>query len=629
MERNTLIAVILSAIVITVGFTIQSMFFAPDPALMQQAEEGQAAPAEQTADGSFSSDAAVSENGESSSTSSSVSSSILTDDIDRIIAIGEEPVSQTVTIENGVFSAEFSNQGAYLSSLKLLDHKDENEPVEAIYKTSEDQGAFYLYFGDQYQKPADSNFHVRRVDDMTIEFYRDFTVIQPDGTEAPSHFTLTKTFTFKPNDYLFELKVNIENSVKEYPPLDFSGTAYTIGFEPQVGPAFEDLDNRYEYRRFYTYANGKKDQIKVKDGVYNTSEFMVWSSLAGKYFTVIGIPDATRYELTLDERGAEGLPQASRMFFSRPVIKSAENTDVFRFYVGPQLKRVLSQYNDEETNGWGVKDLHLEEAMDSSSWFSWLENVLKFMLNFFYKIVPNFGVAIILLTILIKLVLYPITRKSYQSTAKMSALNPKMQEIRTKYKDNTTKMNQAMAELYKEEGVNPLGAGCLPMLLQFPIFIALYGLLNKHFELRGATFIPGWITDLSSPDILWDFSPVQIPLLGWDAIHLLPFIYLGTMVLSFKMTQSSTGGAASQPNMKIMTIGMPIFLFFVLYNAPSGLLLYWTVMNVVTFGQQKYINKHRAEHEAKEEEKAKEKQKNLKLVKGKTNAAKKGGKKKK
>ncbi|MCF7946024.1 MAG: membrane protein insertase YidC [Spirochaetia bacterium] len=629
MERNTLIAVILSAIVITVGFTIQSMFFAPDPALMQQAEEGQTAAAEQTAESSFSSDSEVSENGESSSSSTSVSSSIQTDDIYRISAIGEDPVSQTVTIENGVFRAEFSNQGAYLSSLKLLDHKDDNEPVEAIYKTSEEQGAFYLYFGDQYQNPVNSSFHVRRVDDMTIEFYRDFTVMQPDGSEAPSHFTLTKTFTFKPNDYLFELKVNIENSVKEYPPLDFSGTAYTIGFEPQVGPAFEDLDNRYEYRRFYTYANGKKDKIKVKDGVYNTSEFMVWSSLAGKYFTVIGIPDATRYELTLDERNAEGLPQASRMFFSRPVIKSAENTDVFRFYIGPQLKRVLSQYNDAETNGWGVKDLHLEEAMDSSSWFSWLENVLKFMLNFFYKIVPNYGVAIILLTILIKVVLYPITRKSYQSTAKMSALNPKMQEIRTKYKDNTTKMNQAMAELYKEEGVNPLGAGCLPMLLQFPIFIALYGLLNKHFELRGATFIPGWITDLSSPDILWSFAPVQIPLLGWDAIHLLPFIYLGTMVLSFKMTQSSTGGAASQPNMKIMTIGMPIFLFFVLYNAPSGLLLYWTVMNVVTFGQQKYINKHRAEHEAKEEEKAKQKQKNLKLVKGKASTAKKGGKKKK
>lgn len=629
MERNTLIAVILSAIVITVGFTIQSMFFAPDPALMQQTEEGQTAAAEQTAESSFSSDSEVSENGESSSSSTSVSSSIQTDDIYRISAIGEDPVSQTVTIENGVFRAEFSNQGAYLSSLKLLDHKDDNEPVEAIYKTSEEQGAFYLYFGDQYQKPVNSSFHVRRVDDMTIEFYRDFTVMQPDGSEAPSHFTLTKTFTFKPNDYLFELKVNIENSVKEYPPLDFNGTAYTIGFEPQVGPAFEDLDNRYEYRRFYTYANGKKDQIKVKDGVYNTSEFMVWSSLAGKYFTVIGISDATRYELTLDERNAEGLPQASRMFFSRPVIKSAENTDVFRFYIGPQLKRVLSQYNDAETNGWGVKDLHLEEAMDSSSWFSWLENVLKFMLNFFYKIVPNYGVAIILLTILIKVVLYPITRKSYQSTAKMSALNPKMQEIRTKYKDNTTKMNQAMAELYKEEGVNPLGAGCLPMLLQFPIFIALYGLLNKHFELRGATFIPGWITDLSSPDNLWSFAPAQIPLLGWDALHLLPFIYLGTMVLSFKMTQSSTGGAASQPNMKIMTIGMPIFLFFVLYNAPSGLLLYWTVMNVVTFGQQKYINKHRAEHEAKEEEKAKQKQKNLKLVKGKASTAKKGGKKKK
>jgi YidC/Oxa1 family membrane protein insertase len=419
--------------------------------------------------------------------------------------------------------------------------------------------------------------------------------------------------------------------VRNYPPLDFNGTAYTIGFEPQLGPAFESLDNRYAYRRFYTYAGGKKEQIKMRDDIYTTSEFLMWSSLAGKYFTVIGIPDATKYTLTLDQRETPGLPQASRMFFTRPVIKSSANTDVFRFYIGPQQKGVLSQYNDAEDNGWGVKDLNLEKAMDTSSWFGWLENILKFILNMFYKLIPNYGIAIILLTILIKAILYPITRKSYQSTAKMQALNPKMQEIRTKYKDNPQKMNQAIAALYKEEGVNPLGAGCLPMLLQFPIFIALYGLLNKHFQLRNATFIPGWITDLSSPDVVWSFAPYQIPILGWDTLSLLPFIYLGTMVLSFRMTQSASAGSASQPNMKIMTIGMPIFLFFILYTAPSGLLLYWTVMNLVSFGQQKFINKHRAEHEAQEAEKAKQKQNNLKLVKG-ANKGKKGpvsGKKKK
>ena len=129
------------------------------------------------------------------------------------------------------------------------------------------------------------------------------------------------------------------------------------------------------------------------------------------------------------------------------------------------------------------------------------------------------------------------------------------------------------------------------MLFQFPIFIALYGLLNKHFELRGAMFIPGWIEDLSLPDSIWNFAPASIPFLGSD-MRVLPFIYCASMIFSFKISQTGTqqGGMSG----KFMQYGMPIMFFFILYNAPSGLILYWSVMNLISIGQQIVVNKRRA-----------------------------------
>jgi YidC/Oxa1 family membrane protein insertase len=205
----------------------------------------------------------------------------------------------------------------------------------------------------------------------------------------------------------------------------------------------------------------------------------------------------------------------------------------------------------------------------------------------FYRLIPNWGVSIILLTILVKLVLYPLTRKSYESTAKMREIGPKVSALKEKFGDDAQKLNAATMELYKKEGVNPLG-GCLPILLQFPFFIAMFSLFNNHFDLRGAVFIPGWITDLSSPEAIVNF-PFTIPLLGWDALRLLPIIFVATQLISTKFTQPAD---ASQNNaqMKMMTLGMPIMFFFIMYNMPSGLLVYWIFQNIITTGQQLLYN---------------------------------------
>ena len=170
-------------------------------------------------------------------------------------------------------------------------------------------------------------------------------------------------------------------------------------------------------------------------------------------------------------------------------------------------------------------------------------------------------------------------------------------------------MNNAMAKLYKEEGINPMGS-CLPMFIQFPVFIALYGLLNNHFELRGAMFIPGWIPDLSIPDTV-AVLPFSLPLLG-SQIHLLPIIYTASMIFSMKITQTASTQSSQQGMMNFMTYGMPLIFFFMLYNAPSGLLVYWTVTNAISIIQQVYVNsKKKKQYE--EEMKSKKDEKNLKF----------------
>ena len=167
-----------------------------------------------------------------------------------------------------------------------------------------------------------------------------------------------------------------------------------------------------------------------------------------------------------------------------------------------------------------------------------------------------------------------------------------MQSIQAKYKDNPQKLNEETAKLYKEAGYNPV-SGCLPMILQMFILFALYNVFNNYFEFRGASFISGWIDDLSSGDHIGKTFETGLPILGWNQIRILPVIYLISQLLFGKITQNGGTAAAGQNagQMKMMMYGMPIMFFFLFYNAPAGLLLYWTVSNIFQLLQQIVINK--------------------------------------
>ena len=576
MDKNTILAIILSVVVITVGMSIQATFFGPttvEPAQTQTAvsasEEGYLAPA------------SYAQLPSSLAWGSGLPGSLT--------AVGQQPGSTPFTFTTEYFSITFNPAGASISSFRLNKHLDKGEPVELLFKDSESHDAFLLYAGNDRSNPIDAVF-AHTVVGNTVTFSRDFAILGQDGTPGDT-FTITKTYTFGDADYLFEVDVEMTNSVNKAIPLVYENSAYTLAFEPQIGPSFASLDKNYNYRRFYIREDGakKKTMPKLSSGLYTTGKPLSWVALAGKYFSFIAVPDATSYTVSLTEQAGEEIPLESSMYFTRPTIRGASQVDTWRFYAGPQLKRDMAPYNDATQNSFGVSGLNLEAALDSSSWLGWLETILKAILNFLYRLIPNYGVGIILLTFLLKLLLHPITKKGMESTAKMSALSPKMEEIKQRWPDNPTKQNEEMAALYKKEKINPMG-GCLPMLLQFPILIGFYGLLNKHFELRGAMFIPGWIPDLSRPDVVATL-PFNLPFLG-NELHLLPIFYTVSMIFSMKITQSGTGGAAGQQGMmKMMTYGMPIMFFFVLYNAPSGLILYWSVMNSISIVQQLYTNK--------------------------------------
>ncbi len=583
MDKNTLIAVILSVIVITGGFMLQGVLFPPEPKpVIQETQQiipetsNQTATNQQTA---VSSNANTAANG-----SSGQGSGLVPWEND-----GQKPIEKEIVLETDLLSVTFSTKGGTVSSLKLKDHLDNNEPLEMIQNRESGKNAFNIYFGSSDAPAVDELFFYKKVDRYTYEFYRNFKLNKNDN----SYFTLKKTYVFKPDDYMFELHISFENSENEYLPLNFNGYSYTLGFGPQIGPWAEKIGGRYEYRKYFTYENGKRKNNKLKNNTYSVAGNVSWAAIAGKYFTLIAIPDSTQYKITFSDSPVAGIPDSSQLFLSRPVIKSSKNEDVYRFFAGPKLNNVLGKYNSADKNSFGVQDLNLDEVIDTSSWLGWLEFLLKKLLLFSYSLIPNWGVAIIIMTLIVKIVLFPFTHKSYESTSRMQALTPKINELKEKFKDNPTKMNAEMADLYKREKVNPMG-GCLPMLLQMPIFIALYGLLTKQFDLRGAMFIPGWITDLSSPESIFYFGNYfTLPILGWTDIRLLPILFTLTMMLSNKLMQTPGADAAGGDSMKMMTKLMPLLFFFMMYNAPSGLLLYWTVTNFFTMLQQKYISYRR------------------------------------
>jgi YidC/Oxa1 family membrane protein insertase len=224
-------------------------------------------------------------------------------------------------------------------------------------------------------------------------------------------------------------------------------------------------------------------------------------------------------------------------------------------------------------------DVKADQIIDFG-WFHWIAAPLIWALNMMNKVTRNYGIDIIILTIIIKIIFYPLTVKSSTSMKKMQKLQPKIMKLKEKYANDKGKLNQEMMGLYKTEGVNPMG-GCLPMVIQIPVFFALYQALSGAIELRHAYFF-WWINDLSAPEDLFTFHVAGYAL----PIRILPLIMGITQVIQQKMTPTT----ADPMQEKIMLL-MPIVFTFLFWGFSSGLVLYWLVNNVISIAQQYYINK--------------------------------------
>jgi len=607
MDKKTILAVVLSTIVLIVSFLIQGFFFKPSPPAPGASQTPFVTAAE--------TDPAAEE-------------------LEQILStpVREEPAPDTqrqetafvethvpleyVTIETDLFIAVLTNAGGDMVSFKWKDARNKTN-VDLILSGNNEAHGFSIAFGGLDAQPVTSNFNIRRLSDYSVEFYRDFSV-PASVYGSDGRFTLTKRYEFKPSEYMFELRVFLDGgySVQSF---NFSGSAYTLSFGPQIGPVFEKLDNYYDYRHYHIFINGKRKNAKVNELIDSRPS---WAAISGKYFSLIAVPYLAQYTLQFSERHEPGVKSASRLNIIRPAANISKVEDAYLFYLGPKTQEILSNYNTGK-NEFGVKDAGLVEAASSRGILSPLEKLLKWLLMGFHKIIPNYGIAIIFLTLLIKLLFFPLTRKGSEATQRMQALSPKIKELQEKYKGNPQKLNQEMGNFYKQEGYNPL-SGCLPMLLQLPIFIAMYQLFNNHFDLRGAEFIPGWIPDLSVPEFIVKFpEDFRLPILGWTALRALPFIYVGSQLLYGKVTQMP--GQQSGAQMKMMLYVMPIVFFFVLYNVPSGLLIYWIFSNLLTLVQQVIINKYIIKKKAAQAEAAQQQpqpQQTYKVAPG-------GGKKKK
>ncbi len=376
-----------------------------------------------------------------------------------------------------------------------------------------------------------------------------------------------KIFTFFPSSYLIGYEIVLKNG---------SGMPIKDSLEILL-PFFVNKDDKAA-SRFGSYGpiaflNGKlleikPDKIEDKNNFQGTID---WVGTTGRYFMTNLVPrtpaEATwKLAYTGDMVSSRYIQSMTRLDPGKQI------TYAFDCYIGPKSLKVLSSFDNT-----------LKKAINFG-WFDVLAKPCLIAMNLIHDIIPNYGVAIILLTIFIKLIFWPLGTKSYKSMGDMKKLQPLMMEIREKYKNDKQKMNQEVMALYKTYKVNPM-SGCLPMLVQMPIFFALYRMLYQAIELRHAPFA-GWIHDLAAPDRLFAFD-FSIPFMQAPyGIPVLTIIMGATMFLQQKMSPST--GDPTQAKMMML---MPLFMTVIFINFPAGLVLYWLVNNVLSIGQQYYIQK--------------------------------------
>ena len=473
---------------------------------------------------------------------------------------------RVIRISSPFYSVDISEKGAVFQSFVLKNYRETTD-ADSPHKQLIPQGtgSVLAMFGSGLPEMTESLFRAD-TDSDTVDVY-DRPVTLTFSWQSPGNLIFEKKFSFFPDTYLINLEVRVKNLSDT--PVQGNLSLALINRVPE--------STQYSFEGPSALIDNSLEQVKIKNiedkNIYTGK--VGWTAIESRYFLSGIIPaeqSDSRMQLILRP---DSMLENRYVGPEKTLSPGMEQSFAFDLYFGPKSLRILKSLNKglDRLVHFGMFDILAKPCL-------WLMNEI-------HDFIPNYGVAIILLTLLIKIALWPLGNKSYKSMNEMKRIQPLMAEIREKYKDDKRKMNEELMNLYKIYKVNPMG-GCLPMVLQIPVFFALYRMLYEAIELRHAPFF-GWINDLSAPDRLFSFGfsiPFMDPPYG---IPVLTIIMGATMLLQQKMSPPP-----GDPGQARMMMFMPVIFTVIFINFSSGLVLYWLVNNILSIAQQYYILKRNA-----------------------------------
>lgn len=491
----------------------------------------------------------------------------------------EATPSRSITVASPLFELTLNTRGAVLTSAKLLRYTTRDEPVELIPAGESWAGAGML------STRIDGDTRDLDIEEIVFDVTAGGGSL-PDGArvvvsgsepvdvvfraEGPGG-TVERTFRFFGDRYDFETAVRVSETL-------IPGAANIAwSFGPGLNTTEANVKPDHDAFRATVLLGEEKHRRKPGDfgrsHVEDYSGTFNWAALQTKYFMAAMYPEQpTRADVQIT--GIKAEYRISQTVSVPATVARGDVTSRMRVFLGPLNFDVV------ETLGIGLEK-NIEMGMQ---FIRPVSVAVLWSMNAVYRFVPNYGWVIIIISLLTKILFYRLTHKSFKSMKEMQDLQPRLQALKAKFGDDRRRMSEETMKLYKEAGVNPLG-GCLPMLLQMPVFIALFNVLSYMIELRGAPFM-GWITDLSQQDVLFKL-PISLPLIG-DAFSLLPILMGASMWAQSKLGGSPTGQASTAIPPGFNTL-LPIVFTVLFYKMPSGLVIYWIINTVMSVVQQYYI----------------------------------------
>lgn len=471
------------------------------------------------------------------------------------------------TLENEKIKMIFSNQGGKIYSVELKDYKTSGGDPLILFDGDKNKFGFNFTHNTRIFNTNELYFKLKSQTDTSVVY----ELALPTGESLAFNYTLPK------DEYMARFTVNTHNlqhlMATPRGSIDFNWYMQMPSFEK--GRSFEQQYSGL----YYKFYKDEVDWLKsTKDDSKDLRTKVKWIGFKSQFFSSVFIADDAFSSASVESKVEADETSEFLQYNSAEVvvpIDMAQNQELdFHFYFGPNHFYTLNSYGkDLELGrlinlGWGV--------------LGWINRYAVIpIFNFLEGFISNYGIIILILTIMIKLVLFPFTYKSYISSAKMKVLKPQIEEINARIpKDKAMERQQATMALYKKVGVNPMG-GCLPMLLQMPILIALFRFFPASIELRQESFL--WATDLSSYDSILNL-PFTIPFYG-DHVSLFTLLMAGTNIFYTKMNSEMTQSTNQMPGMKGMMYMMPIMFLFIFNSYASGLSYYYFISTLITVGQ--------------------------------------------